>query len=237
MLFLLGLFAFGLVGVLRLVLARLRPRPPRLGALARQLERGQQMMHELGEAALTLDRAGELVEIGAGPLLDPGAPEIDDVLRRAAAARGRSAARRAISASASSSGASSRLVDVGKARALVAVVEHGADIGGDARHAPRADQFDPRLLERVEHGARLEAGGLQTAMDRRRRGRRDARRSKSAWPRTIAASCAVSLRGGSGRRALALSVARRAGRRAPARTRPRAPASWPWRASRRRRRA
>ena len=37
--------------------------------------------------------------------------------------------------------------------ALIAVVEHRADIGGDARHPHRADRLAARLLHRVEGGA------------------------------------------------------------------------------------
>ena len=40
--------------------------------------------------------------------------------------------------------------DIGIAGALVAIVEHGVEIGGDALHAARADRLDARLLDGVE---------------------------------------------------------------------------------------
>ena len=49
---------------------------------------------------------------------------------------------------------------------LIAVVEHGGDIARDAAHAPRADRFDARLLDRVEGRAPFHRGGRETAVDR-----------------------------------------------------------------------
>ena len=51
--------------------------------------------------------------------------------------------------------------------AMEAVVEHGGEILRHARHAARADRLDARLLDRIEHRARLLAAGHQPAMDRR----------------------------------------------------------------------
>ena len=62
---------------------------------------------------------------------------------------------RTISATASSIGASARSVTSSNLARWIAVLEHRGEIVGDARHAPRADRLDARLLDRVEHRARL----------------------------------------------------------------------------------
>jgi hypothetical protein len=48
---------------------------------------------------------------------------------------------------------------------MVAVLEHGREIVGDARHAPRPDRLDPRLLDRVENRARGLSLRREAAMD------------------------------------------------------------------------
>ena len=53
------------------------------------------------------------------------------------------------------------------AAAMIAVLQHGRDVGGDAGHAPGADGFDARLLDRVEHGAGRLALGGELAVKRR----------------------------------------------------------------------
>ena len=55
---------------------------------------------------------------------------------------------------------------VGVGAAMVAVVEHRGQIGGDALHAARADRLDPRLLDRVEQRARSRILRRVAAMDR-----------------------------------------------------------------------
>ncbi|MET3890370.1 hypothetical protein ABIE41_001446 [Bosea sp. OAE506] len=37
---------------------------------------------------------------------------------------------------------------------MVAVLQHRGDVAGHAGHPPRADAFDARLLDRIEHGTR-----------------------------------------------------------------------------------
>ena len=106
------------------------------------------------------------------------------------------------SASASGSGASERSVDSSIAAPLVALLEARGEIGGHALHALGADGLDPRLLDRLEHGAGLAA--------RRRRASRagagswqaTARAAASAWPRITAISFLVGTRDGSGSRAV-----------------------------------
>ena len=51
------------------------------------------------------------------------------------------------------------------AAAMVAVLEHGREVVGDARHAPRADRLDAGLLDGVEHGARCLRLRREPAMD------------------------------------------------------------------------
>ena len=54
--------------------------------------------------------------------------------------------------------------DLVELAAVELVVEHGGEILGDALHAPRADRLDARLLDRLEHRARLLAARHQAAM-------------------------------------------------------------------------
>ena len=55
--------------------------------------------------------------------------------------------------------------DLGVVAAMKPVVEHGRQIARDTFHAARADRFDPRLLDRVEHGARRLVLRHEAAMD------------------------------------------------------------------------
>ena len=45
------------------------------------------------------------------------------------------------------------------ALAAIALFEHRGEVGGDADHPPRAEGFDPRLLDAFENRARGFAGG------------------------------------------------------------------------------
>ena len=92
--------------------------------------------------------------------------------------------------------------DVVELAAMKFVVEHRGEVLRHALHAPRADRLDARLLDRLEHRAALLAVRHLAPVHRRIVAGELAARSNSEWPRTIAASCALSLRGGSGRRAL-----------------------------------
>ena len=123
-------------------------------------------MHGAAEGALVLDGGAEPVEVGAGALLDPGPPQVDDLLRR----RGRRLAgqplahdqrHRVLDRGVGPVG------DVGVIAAVVAVLQHGREIAGDAVHAPGADRLDAHLLDRVEHRARALRLGQQPAVGRR----------------------------------------------------------------------
>ena len=54
--------------------------------------------------------------------------------------------------------------DLVELAAMEAVVEHGGEILRDAGHAARADRLDARLLDRLEHRARLLAAGHELAV-------------------------------------------------------------------------
>ncbi len=62
--------------------------------------------------------------------------------------------------------------DLVELAAVEAVVEHGGEVLRHAVHAARADRLDPRLLDRVEHRARLLAARHQAAVHARDHGRR-----------------------------------------------------------------
>ncbi len=123
-------------------------------------------MNRVAELALVLDQVFQPVEIAAGAVLDQRPPQIDKLFRRrrrrqagelfAHQHRQRILDRRI--------GACADLIEFA---AVIAVVEHGRDVAGDALHAARADRFDARLLDRLEHGASLLAARLLAAMDRR----------------------------------------------------------------------
>ena len=137
--------------VLRLVLGRVL----RLRIDPGHLQLPEQMTHDLRETPLILDGAeswsrsppawSSMNSCQSSTSLAPCGGGARPVSRS-----------RAISASASSSGASSRLCAASNC-APIAIVQHGADVGGDARHAASADGFDAGLLHRIEY--RLAFGG------------------------------------------------------------------------------
>ena len=108
----------------------------------------------------------EPVEIAPGAVLDQRTPEIDQLLGR----RRRRHAGQALAHQKRQRVLDRRVGALGDLVEFAAVeflVEHGGQILGDAVHAPRADRLDARLLDRLEHRARLLAGRLQAAMHRR----------------------------------------------------------------------
>ena len=147
---------------LRLVVV-CRPPSRRLLVVAEflgHLHRGQHVAHDAGERLLVVELVDQPVDIGAGLLLDPVAPQIDDALAALGAARPVSRSR-TISAIASSIGASALSRTSARIGLGVFVLEHGAD---DCRRRPswRARRSPRRgLLDRVEDGARLLAFGRQ----------------------------------------------------------------------------
>ena len=57
--------------------------------------------------------------------------------------------------------------DLGEVAAVVAILQHGREVRGDAIHASRPDGLDPDLLHGLEHGARRLRLGQQPAVRRR----------------------------------------------------------------------
>ena len=139
----------------------------RLGAaVLAHVERIEQIVDGVAEARLVLDQPLQPVEIASGAILDQRPPQIDDLLR------GR---RRRLAGQPFAHHQRDRFLDrrigaVGdlvELAAMEAVVEHGGEILGDARHAACADRLDAGLLDRLEHGARLLAARHQLAMHHR----------------------------------------------------------------------
>ncbi len=123
-------------------------------------------MDRIGEPALVLDHLLQPIEVAPGAILDPWTPQIDQL------AGGR---RRGLTGEALAHDQGERVLDrrigpVGDLVELAAVetvVEHRGEVLRHPLHAPRADRLDPRLLDRLEHGARLLPARLQAAVNRR----------------------------------------------------------------------
>ena len=135
-------------------------------AVLAHFERVEQIVHGVAELALVLQQAFELVEFSPGAILDQRAPEIDQLLgrlrrRQAGQALAHHQGERVLDRRVGAIG------DLVEFAAVEALVQHGGEILRDAVHAPRADRLDARLLDRLEHRARLLALRLQAAMDRR----------------------------------------------------------------------
>ncbi len=149
---LVALLAFVLVGFARTILAH--------------VQAIEQVVNDVAEAALIVEHAFEAVEIAAGALLNQRTPQLDKLARRG---------RRGIAGQPLAHDHGQRVFDrrVGaigdfvELAAMKLVVEHGGEIFGDPAHAPRADCLHPRLLDGLEHGARLLAARGELAMHRR----------------------------------------------------------------------
>ena len=134
-------------------------------AVLAHVERVEQVVHDIAEAGLLLDQLFEPVEVAAAAVLDQRTPEIDQPLRR----RRRRQAGKPLAHHQRHGFLDRRIGAVGhlvELAAMEAVVEHGGQVLGHARHAPRADRLDARLLDRIEQRARGLAAGSELAMDR-----------------------------------------------------------------------
>ena len=128
-----------------------------------EFERIEQIVQRVGELALVLDHAFEAIEPRARLVLDERPPQIDQLLRRL---------RRGMPGQPLAHHHGQRIGqwrigtvgDLVEFAAMEMVVEHRGEIFRDARHAPRADRLDPRLLDRIEHAARLHVAGHLLAM-------------------------------------------------------------------------
>ena len=120
-------------------------------------------MDRVAKARLVLDQIFEPVEATPGLVLDDRTPEIDELFR---------SRRRRLPGEALAHHHRDRVLDrrigavsnVVELAAMEFVVEHGGKVFCDARHAARADRLHARLLDRIEHGARLLAAGHEFAM-------------------------------------------------------------------------
>ncbi len=115
------------------------------------------------KAVLIFRHRAEAVELVAGLRLDGLAPELHDLargLRRLRAGQPLAHHER--------DGVLHRrfrlLADLLQIGAVVAVLQHGAEIGAHAVHAARAERLAARLLDRVEDGARLPPLRREAAM-------------------------------------------------------------------------
>ena len=156
LLVLLALLVLLLVGIARAVLAH--------------VERVEQVVDGVAEARLVLDQLLQPVEFAPARSSISGATDRPASWPPAAAPAGQPLAHhhrhrildRRIGA----------VGDLVEFAAMVAVVEHGGEILRDAGHAARADRLDARLLDRLEHRARLLAAGHELAVHAPDRGRR-----------------------------------------------------------------
>ncbi len=131
--------------------------------LLAHVERDEEVAHRLGEGVLVLGHRAEPVELVAGLGLDRLAPQLHHLARRLRRRRaGQPLAHH------QRDGVLHRrfrllgdLVEIG---AVVAVLQHGVEVGLDAVHAARADRLAARLLDGVEDGARLPPLRREAAM-------------------------------------------------------------------------
>ena len=132
-------------------------------AVVAEVERRQQIMHEVAELGLVLGDLGELVEPRADLVFQHRAPEVDHLLRRLrrrltgqpfAHQHGQRIGQRRVGA----------VGDFVILAAMKVIVEHRGEILGNAGHPPRADRLHPCLLHRLEHAARLRIARHQLAM-------------------------------------------------------------------------
>ena len=135
-------------------------------AVLAHVERIEQIVDRVAKALLVLDQPLEAIEPAAGLVLDQRTPEVDKLLRR----RRRRLAGQPLAHHHRDRFLDRRIGAIGDVVEFAAVefvVEHGGEILRNAGHAARADRLHTRLLDRVEHRARLLAAGNQLAMHRR----------------------------------------------------------------------
>ena len=128
------------------------------------LHRSEHVAHDAGESLLVVELVEQAVDIGAGLLLDPVAPQIDDAL----AALRRGAPGQPLAHHQRHGFLDRRIglvAHIGKVGLDELVLEHGAEIFGDALHGAGADRFDACLLDGVVDGACLLALGRQLGVD------------------------------------------------------------------------
>ncbi len=132
-------------------------------ALVAEIERGEQVVDHVAEFGLVLGDAGQLIEPRADLVFEKRPPEVDHLLCR----RRRRHAGQPLAHQHGERVRQRRIGAVGDLVILAAmemIVEHRGEILRNARHPPRADRLDPRLLDRLEHAARLRIARHQLAM-------------------------------------------------------------------------
>ena len=132
---------------------------------------GEDIAHDAREGALIVDLAVELIEVGAGLRIDLVAPQIDELLRGGR----RRLAREALAHHERDRVLERRIGAVGDVlifgAAMIAVLQHGGEVRGDALHALRADRLDARLLDRNRRARAPRALAARGADARRDRDR------------------------------------------------------------------
>ena len=133
------------------------------GAVLAHVEAVEQIANDIAEPPLVVEQASETVEVATGAVLDPWPPHVDELLgggRRSEP--GEPLAHH--HGDGIFDGRVGPVTDVVELAAMKAVLEHGGEVARHALHAARADRLDPRLLDRLEHRARLLAARHQAAM-------------------------------------------------------------------------
>jgi hypothetical protein len=122
-------------------------------------------VHRVGELALVLDHRFQTIEPCARLVLDERTPQLDQLLRRLRRRQPGQAlthhhrqriGQRCIGA----------VGDLVEFAAMEMIVEHRGQVLRNTRHPPRADRLDARLLDGVEHAARLHVARHLLAMHR-----------------------------------------------------------------------
>ncbi len=152
----------GLVALAVLILVVLVVIGVRIAVVA-EIERRQQVMHEIAEPRLVLGDAAELVEPSADLVFQHRPPEVDHLFR----GRRRREARQPFAHQHRQRVRQRRIGAVGDLvifAAMEMIVEHRGQVLCNARHPARADRLDARLLHRLEYAARLRISRYQLAV-------------------------------------------------------------------------
>ena len=122
-------------------------------------------MNDIAKSRLIFDEPLEPIEIAPSPVLDQRTPELDDL----SSGGWRGLAGQPLAYHQSNRFLDGRVRPVGdlvKLSAMQPIIEHGREIARNPRHAPRPDRLDSRLLDGIEHRARLLSARHELAMDR-----------------------------------------------------------------------
>lgn len=132
-------------------------------AIIAKLECVEHVVDHVTELGLVVGEVFELIEPRPKLVFEHRPPQVDQFLGR----RGRRETRQPLAHQHSQRIRQRRIRAVGDLVELAAmemIVEHRREVLGDARHPPRAERFDARLLDRFEHAAGLRITRHQLAM-------------------------------------------------------------------------